>query len=213
MCAEALATGTPVLASPAGGMADMISHGENGYLLSPGDPRAWGEELATYAEIVLSDDSVARSLGKRARAYAEDRLAVERVALRVEDVYLSILDRQERATDNGLRVPQLSAADRARYLELLDRLHLSEGRVAGEVFLDKWSSSASERCLSCTRMSVGNAARQLLSAGTRHTERRPTWRGKKRRPSVAEAVEQNCPLALLQKDSLMRMTYGDDYEF
>ena len=105
MCAEALATGTPVIASPAGGMTEMISHGQNGYLLGPGGPRTWGEELAKYAEIVLSDASVARALGERARAYAEDCLALDRVALRVEDVYLATLDRQDRATGNGVHRP------------------------------------------------------------------------------------------------------------
>ena len=212
MCAEALATGTPVIASPAGGMADMITHGENGYLLSADDPRSWGEELAAYAELVLSDASVARAVGQRARAYAEARLAVEQVAPLVEDVYLAARERARRATGNGLHVPRLSDADRARYLALLDRLHPVEGRAAGEAYLDEWSSAADQRCLSCTHRSVGRAAKQLVASRGWRSRASSVVRRRNGRVSVKEAVEQNCPLALLQKDYLMRMLYGDDYE-
>lgn len=42
---EALATGVPVLASAVGGIPEVVRHGENGWLVPPGDPEAIARAL------------------------------------------------------------------------------------------------------------------------------------------------------------------------
>jgi glycosyltransferase involved in cell wall biosynthesis len=74
--AEALAMGTPVLATSVGGPAEILEHGRTGLLLDPHDPGAWSEALA---ELLTSPELRARLAGagrERAldfsrRAYAE----------------------------------------------------------------------------------------------------------------------------------------------
>ena len=63
--AEAGAMQRPVLASPLGGPAETIVHGETGWLVAAGDPAAWA--AATDAALALAPGSRA-ALGRAARA-------------------------------------------------------------------------------------------------------------------------------------------------
>jgi glycosyltransferase involved in cell wall biosynthesis len=210
MCAESLAAGTPVIAAPEGGMSDMVRHGDTGFLLTSGRPGTWGQETAGYIEALLSDPEAARSMGARARVFAKENLSVGRIAAHVERLYLAVLDGRGTAAGKGLRVPGLDAAGRARYLELLERLGGSGARDAGEAFLPRWVEDAAQRCLTCTRKKVAEDTRHLLAL--RRAPFAP-WSvsGADRRRAVVEAVEATCPLALLEKDHLMRLLYGDSY--
>jgi glycosyltransferase involved in cell wall biosynthesis len=60
---EALAMGTPVVATAVGGVAEVVHDGENGLLVPPGDPDA----LAAAMERVLADDELRDSLAAAAR--------------------------------------------------------------------------------------------------------------------------------------------------
>ncbi len=46
---EAFAAGVPVIGAQRGGIAELVSHGVNGLLVKPGDPRAWAEALEAIA--------------------------------------------------------------------------------------------------------------------------------------------------------------------
>ncbi|MDJ0795476.1 MAG: glycosyltransferase [Calothrix sp. MO_167.B12] len=46
---EAQAVGTPVLGSNLGGIAELVQHGVNGWLVSPMDVTAWSEAIAYFA--------------------------------------------------------------------------------------------------------------------------------------------------------------------
>lgn len=79
--AEAMAVGTPVLATSQGGVGEYLVEGVNGRLLPPGDPEAWA--AATLA--LLGDDTVlarmrAESVETAARfndeSYSQNMLAV-----------------------------------------------------------------------------------------------------------------------------------------
>jgi glycosyltransferase involved in cell wall biosynthesis len=63
---EAMASGTPVIGADAGGVADNINHGQNGWLCTPGDPESF-----TNAMITLQDQPLVRDvLSAMGRKYA-----------------------------------------------------------------------------------------------------------------------------------------------
>ncbi len=65
--AEAMATRTPVVASPVGIVPEAISNGKNGFIINPTSPKDIAEKL----RILLKDDRERRIMGKRARKTAE----------------------------------------------------------------------------------------------------------------------------------------------
>ncbi len=58
---EAMAAGAAVIASPVGGLADVVVHGHNGVHAEPGDVAAWSDALAT----LLERPDLARRLGQQ----------------------------------------------------------------------------------------------------------------------------------------------------
>jgi glycosyltransferase involved in cell wall biosynthesis len=60
---EAMASGTPVVASRVGGLAEIVEDGKTGYLVEPGDVLALGDRL----EELLGDRALARTMGDNAR--------------------------------------------------------------------------------------------------------------------------------------------------
>lgn len=73
---EALASGLPVIATdvPSGGTVELMTDGENGLIIPPGDQRA----LERAMDKILGDSAYARRLG-RAAAKLQERLEPERV--------------------------------------------------------------------------------------------------------------------------------------
>jgi glycosyltransferase involved in cell wall biosynthesis len=64
---EAMATGVPVCASRVGGLADIVRHGETGFLFTPGDAAELAEQLNT----LLEDAALRYRLGEAGRRVAE----------------------------------------------------------------------------------------------------------------------------------------------
>jgi D-inositol-3-phosphate glycosyltransferase len=92
VAAEALATGTPVVAAAVGGLTTVVEDEENGLLVDTHEPRDWAAALRR----VLLDDALRARLSEGARARAA-RFSWENTAERTLDVY-------ERARA-GLREP------------------------------------------------------------------------------------------------------------
>jgi D-inositol-3-phosphate glycosyltransferase len=92
VAAEALATGTPVVAAAVGGLTTVVEDEENGLLVDTHEPRDWAAALRR----VLLDDALRARLSEGARARAA-RFSWESTAERTLDVY-------ERARA-GLREP------------------------------------------------------------------------------------------------------------
>lgn len=83
---EAMATGTPVVASRVGGIPDLVTDGETGYLAEPGRDEAF----ATALGALLTDEDVRERFARAARASVRDFMATA-VVDRVEAEYLRLL--------------------------------------------------------------------------------------------------------------------------
>lgn len=66
---EAMASGLPVIAANAGGLAESVSHGENGLLVRPDDARGFGHAIVTLA----LDAERRTAMAAQARRTAEQR--------------------------------------------------------------------------------------------------------------------------------------------
>ena len=83
---EAMACGTPVVATRVGGITEFIEHGNNGWLVEPGNP----EELANALLSILGDIKLAAHLGKQGRITAQ-RFGMEQMIACTYQVYKSLL--------------------------------------------------------------------------------------------------------------------------
>lgn len=84
---EALAAGRPVVSTDVGGVADVVRHGEDGYLVPPGDVEALAGRLAELAR----DPERRTAMGEAGRARALERYDVERLVDDVDKLYRELL--------------------------------------------------------------------------------------------------------------------------
>ena len=84
---EAMACGTPVVASQVGGLAFLVQDGLNGYVVPGGDPDALSERLAQ----LISSPGLRKQLGQQAAAYALD-YSWENITSRIIDLYQETLN-------------------------------------------------------------------------------------------------------------------------
>jgi glycogen(starch) synthase len=83
-CVEAMSCGRPVVASAAGGLAEIVSDGNDGVLVQTGDPEALGQAAIR----LLTDPDLRRSLGQAARASVELHFAAPTVARQMCALYI-----------------------------------------------------------------------------------------------------------------------------
>jgi glycosyltransferase involved in cell wall biosynthesis len=96
---EAMATGLPVVVSDVGGTADIVEHGENGFITKAGDRRQLSDTLGA----LLSDPDKRQSMGKRSRQLAEQRFDARRNALRTLEIlrHMALGGRRQTASKSG----------------------------------------------------------------------------------------------------------------
>lgn len=80
---EAMACGVPVVTTVAGGVAELVAHGENGLLASPRDVDA----IAANVARLLEDADRRRALGAAARRTAESDYDVDRAAATLAEIF------------------------------------------------------------------------------------------------------------------------------
>jgi glycosyltransferase involved in cell wall biosynthesis len=80
---EAAACGLATVATPVGGIPEVVEHGRTGLLVPPGDPVAFGDAVIA----LLTDDRRREAMGRAARRLAEERFDMHRWARRLRDVY------------------------------------------------------------------------------------------------------------------------------
>ncbi|HSM01059.1 MAG TPA: glycosyltransferase [Acidimicrobiia bacterium] len=86
---EAMALGRPIVATAVGGVAELVSDGETGLLVPPGDPVA----LAAAIDRLLDDREFAAALGAAARGVAEESHGLAPMVRAIEAVYEDVLRR------------------------------------------------------------------------------------------------------------------------
>jgi glycosyltransferase involved in cell wall biosynthesis len=81
---EAMATGTPVIASRVSGIPYMVSEGNSGLLINPLD----SGEISDKIRMVLDDDSLRKQFGTESRRIAISRWKSEIITNKLLDLYL-----------------------------------------------------------------------------------------------------------------------------
>jgi N-acetyl-alpha-D-glucosaminyl L-malate synthase BshA len=88
---EAMACGTPVVASDEGGLPEVVPHGEAGYLLPMGDV----DGMAERALAILQDDLKWERMSKGARRVAQLRFDAEKIVPEYEKYYRMVLSGEQ----------------------------------------------------------------------------------------------------------------------
>ncbi len=86
---EAMACGTPILASDLEGIAELVEPGKTGWLVQPGND----EELAAALEFVVDNEATVRSMRALARTTAVNHLSPQAVARQLRSCFFP--DRKE----------------------------------------------------------------------------------------------------------------------
>jgi D-inositol-3-phosphate glycosyltransferase len=84
---EAMACGTPVVASQVGGLAYLVKDGVTGFHVPVGDPEALGDRIAA----LLSDPELRQRMGRQAAEFSYN-YRWENIARRVHHFYVSALE-------------------------------------------------------------------------------------------------------------------------
>jgi glycosyltransferase involved in cell wall biosynthesis len=92
---EAMLSGRPIVATPVGGIPEILTDGKHGYLVEAGNPHALSQRLRAIA----GDPGRSNQMGLAAREFALHHLTWRANAQRYNDVYHRVanLSRLERA--------------------------------------------------------------------------------------------------------------------
>ena len=86
---EAMACGTPVVASQVGGLAYLVQDGQTGYTVPADDPQA----LAGALERLLNDPETRARMGRQAASFARE-YAWSKIAARIVRIYEEVLGKE-----------------------------------------------------------------------------------------------------------------------
>jgi glycosyltransferase involved in cell wall biosynthesis len=85
---EAMACGKPVVGSDISGINDVITNGQNGFLVPPMDPEA----LANAILQLLNDEKLRRRLSQNARQLMAEKYSWDIISKRIEKVYSEAME-------------------------------------------------------------------------------------------------------------------------
>jgi glycosyltransferase involved in cell wall biosynthesis len=85
---EAMAVGVPVVTTRLGGIEELVTHGQTGLLVEPGDTRALAEAIGQ----LLADAELRRHLAANARKVVEERFDVRTSFARLKDLLFEAVE-------------------------------------------------------------------------------------------------------------------------
>ena len=94
---EAMAVGTPVVASRVGGVPEAVVDGVTGLLVPPGD----AQSLASACAALLRDPGRASQMGRAGIERARAEFGIERLVREIEDLYRELLFRGRGGHEGG----------------------------------------------------------------------------------------------------------------
>jgi glycosyltransferase involved in cell wall biosynthesis len=83
---EAMSLGKPIVASNIGGIPDLVSHGKNGFLVPPKNPK----ELAKYIQILLNNKEMREKMGLAGKRMAMN-FSAKIMLKKISDLYEELL--------------------------------------------------------------------------------------------------------------------------
>jgi glycosyltransferase involved in cell wall biosynthesis len=98
---EAMAAAVPPVVTAVGGMPEVVTDGESGFIVPPGDAARLSDRISA----ILGDPTLAETLAAAARARVLDRFTLETEAAAYQRVYDQAIGRSQagRSTGKGLR--------------------------------------------------------------------------------------------------------------
>ena len=152
---ESLASGTPLVATPAGGIGAVVGHGRTGFLVPERDAAALADALAG----LLADSALRARVGQAARQEVCARYTWERFAQRLEEIFDVAVERRGTGAEaGGTRLMLVMVARGVAH-------RLSAGRAAGPA-ADRGPPRPGRAARRGTGVSGGHAERRaVLDAG------------------------------------------------
>jgi len=83
---EAQAAGLPVVATDVGGLAEIVTDGESGYLVGPGDPDALAAKILALAR----DRDLCTRMGRAGRESAEQKFSLATMITNYQNLYTEL---------------------------------------------------------------------------------------------------------------------------
>ena len=87
---EALAAGTPVVATRTGGLPEIVKHNECGLLVPPRNPDALADSIIKMAK----DESMRERMGSAGQHFVRGEFETEELCNRVEQIYRRVTQRR-----------------------------------------------------------------------------------------------------------------------
>jgi len=85
---EAMASGCPVAATRVGGLPDLITDGDTGFLVQPRND----EELSSAVLRLLHNPETARNMSRKALTMARERFSVKRLIADMDHLYTELVE-------------------------------------------------------------------------------------------------------------------------
>jgi glycosyltransferase involved in cell wall biosynthesis len=84
---EAMASGTPLVASDVGGLSELVEHGKTGLKIYPANP----DSIAWGINTILSNPQWARTMAQNALAIVKEKYSWEAIAAKTAELYRKLL--------------------------------------------------------------------------------------------------------------------------